>query len=155
VVICLGAHEGSDEPKQAARANQYRTGKLGPHHPLSQSSQLWIRRCCRDLSQDDEYPGADQHASRSDDATEFGQLSAPMGLANCALRLAAIIVIGNGPAFKEPTGPDGLAAWLRAVHRALLTGSRMPGGSPDRRLGYRQAKPIDERPRSPYLSAQP
>ena len=30
--------------------------------------------------------------------------------ANCAPWPAAIIVIGNGPAFKETTGPEGLAA---------------------------------------------
>jgi hypothetical protein len=71
------------------------------------------------LSQDDEYPGADQHASRSDNATEFGQLSAPMSLANYAPRPVAIILICNGPAFKETTGPE-LPAQLPAIHRGLL-----------------------------------
>jgi hypothetical protein len=110
--LCLGPHEGGDKPKQAARANQYRTGKLGPNHPLPQSSQLWIWRCCRDLSQDDEYPGADQHTARGNNATELGQLPAPMSLANCPRRPAPGIVVCIGTAFKEPT-------WRRGPRRPV------------------------------------
>ena len=56
----LGAHEAAYAQKERARANHQRAGKFGSHHPLRQSSQLWVGLGRQNLPQHDEYPRADQ-----------------------------------------------------------------------------------------------
>jgi hypothetical protein len=56
----LRTHEAAYTQKECARANHQRAGKFRSHHPLRQSSQLWVGLCRQNLPQHDEYPGTDQ-----------------------------------------------------------------------------------------------